>query len=74
MVFIKCASIDDIFDRLSYLLTYTIGGFEAAAPDKAADVIFTDSKDKWKSLNPIFKLEYGIDTAKLKTLKTVFSL
>lgn len=71
---IKRASRDEIFSRISYLTTYKIGGFETVDPEKAADVIFTASKGKWKSLNPISKLECGIDTAKLKTLKTVLSL
>lgn len=73
-VSIKRASRDDIFSRLSYLSTNKIGGFEAIEPETTADVIFTASKSKWKSLNPISKLECGIDTAKIKTLKTVFSL
>ncbi|OKH40382.1 hypothetical protein NIES2119_01800 [[Phormidium ambiguum] IAM M-71] len=71
---IKRASRDEIFSSLSYLSKYKIGGFEAIDPDRAADVIFTASKSKWKSLNPITKLECGIDAAKIKTLKTVFSL
>ena len=71
---IKRASRDEIFSRLSYLYKYKIGGFEAIDPDRAADIIFTASKSKWKSLSPIAKLECGIDTAKIKTLKTVFSL
>lgn len=74
VISIKRASRDEIFSRLSYLSKYKIGGFEAIDPDQAADVIFTASKSKWKSLNPISKLECGIDTAKIKTLKTVFSL
>lgn len=73
-VSIKRASRDDIFSRLSYLATNKIGGFEAIEPETTADVIFTASKSKWKTLNPISKLECGIDTAKIKTLKTVFSL
>ncbi|HAZ45912.1 MAG TPA: hypothetical protein DCZ55_15995, partial [Cyanobacteria bacterium UBA11371] len=60
--------------RISYLSTYKIGGFEAVDAEKAADIIFTASKGKWKSLNPIAKLECGIDTAKIKTLKKVFTL
>lgn len=71
---IKRASREEIFSRLSYLYKYKIGGFEAIDPDRAADVIFTASKSKWKSLNPITKLECGIDAAKIKILKTVFSL
>ena len=73
-VSIKRASRDDIFSRLSYLSTNKIGGFEAIEPETTADVIFTASKSKWKTLSPISKLECGIDTAKIKTLKTVFSL
>jgi hypothetical protein len=71
---IKCASRAEIFSRLSYLSTHKIGGFETVDPEITADVLFTASKGKWKSLNPISKLECGIDTAKLKTLKTVLSL
>lgn len=74
IISIKRASRDEIFSRLSYLSKYKIGGFEAIDPDRAADVIFTASKSKWKSLSPIAKLECGIDTAKIKTLKTLFSL
>uniref|UniRef100_A0ACD5H1H6 Uncharacterized protein n=1 Tax=Desertifilum tharense IPPAS B-1220 TaxID=1781255 RepID=A0ACD5H1H6_9CYAN len=71
---VKKASRDDIFERLEYLSTYKIGGFEMIDADKTADAIFTASKSKWKSLNPITKLECGIDAAKLKTLKTVLTL
>ncbi len=74
VVSIKRASRDDVFSRLNYLATNKIGGFEAIEIETASDVIFTASKSKWKSLNPITKLECGIDTAKVKTLKTVFSL
>ena len=74
VVSIKAASREDIFIRLNYLSTYKIGGFEAVDPENAADVIFTAIKGKWKSLNPISKLECGIDTAKIKSLKTVFTL
>ncbi|MDI9635829.1 Rho termination factor [Oscillatoria amoena NRMC-F 0135] len=73
-VSVKKASRDDIFERLEYLSTYKIGGFETIDADKTADAIFTASKSKWKSLNPITKLECGIDAAKLKTLKTVLTL
>jgi hypothetical protein len=74
VVSIKRASRDEIFERLNYLSAHKIGGFESVEPEKAADAIFTASKGKWKSLNPISKLEGGIDTAKIKTLKTVFTL
>lgn len=73
-VSIKRASRDDIFSRLNYLATNKIGGFEAIEPEITADIIFSASKSKWKTLQPISKLECGIDTAKIKTLKTVFSL
>jgi F0F1-type ATP synthase delta subunit len=71
---VKNASRDEIFDRLNYLSTYKIGGFEAIDIEAATDLIFTASKGKWKSLNPIAKLECGIDTSKIKTLKTLFCL
>lgn len=71
---IKSASRDEIFHRLSHLSAYKIGGFEKIDSDKVADTIFTASKGKWKSLTPITKLDCDIDTAKVKTLKTVFKL
>ena len=74
IISIKRASRDEIFSRISYLSNYKIGGFEAVDPDKAADVIFTGTKGKWKSLNPISKLDCGIDAVKIKTLKKVFTL
>lgn len=74
VISVKKATRDEIFVRLSYLSTYKVGGFEAVDPDTAADAIFSAVESKWKSLNPITKLECGIDTPKIKTLKTVFSL
>lgn len=74
MVSIKGATRDEIFDRLNYLSTYKIDGFQGIDPDKTADIIFITSKTKWKSLNPITKLECGITTAQIKTLKTMFKL
>ncbi|MEH1849125.1 MAG: Rho termination factor [Nostoc sp.] len=74
IVSIKSASIDEVFTRLSYLSKSQIDGFEAIDIEKSSDVIFSASKGKWKSLNPISKLECGIDTTKIKTLKKVFSL
>lgn len=71
---IKRASRDEIFERLNYLFNYNIGGFEKVNADMAADVIFTASKGKWKSLNPIAKLDCGIESGQIKTLKKVFSL
>ncbi|MEH2452160.1 Rho termination factor [Nostoc sp.] len=74
IVSIKSASRDDVFTRLSYLSKSQIDGFEAIDIEKSSDVIFSASKGKWKSLNPISKLECGIDTTKIKALKKVFSL
>ncbi|MEG4493156.1 hypothetical protein [Microcoleus sp. D3_18_C4] len=73
-VSVKRASRDEIFDRLNYLSTNKIGGFENIDAEKTADAIFTANKGKWKSLSPISKLECGIDTAKMKIIKTLFSL
>jgi hypothetical protein len=73
-VSVKRASRDEIFDRLNYLLTNKIGGFETIDPEKTADAIFTANKGKWKTLSPISKLECGIDTAQMKIIKTLFSL
>ncbi|MEG3930331.1 MULTISPECIES: hypothetical protein [unclassified Microcoleus] len=73
-VSVKRASRDEIFDRLNYLYTNKIGGFETIDPEKTADAIFTANKGKWKSLTPIAKLEPGLDTAKMKIIKTLFSL
>ncbi|MEG4529130.1 hypothetical protein [Microcoleus sp. D2_18a_D3] len=73
-VSVKRASRDEIFDRLNYLSTNKIGGFENIDAEKTADAIFTANKGKWKSLTPISKLECGIDTAKIKIIKTLFSL
>ncbi|MEG3925545.1 MULTISPECIES: hypothetical protein [unclassified Microcoleus] len=73
-VSVKRASRDEIFDRLNYLSTNKIGGFENIDAEKTADAIFTANKGKWKSLTPIAKLECGLDTAKMKIIKTLFSL
>ena len=73
-VSVKRASKDELFDRLNYLSTNKIGGFENIDAEKTADAIFTANKGKWKTLSPISKLECGIDTAKMKIIKTVFSL
>lgn len=74
IISIKLASRDEIFERLNYLSTYKIDGFNNIDPDKTADTIFTASKTKWKSLNPIIKLECGINQAKIKTLKILFKV
>lgn len=71
---IKSASRDEIFARLSYLSKFQIDSFEAIDIENSSDVIFSASKGRWRSLNPISKLECGIDTTKIKTLKKVFSI
>ncbi|MGL5062176.1 MAG: hypothetical protein ACRC62_19550 [Microcoleus sp.] len=73
-VSVKRASRDEIFDRLNYLSTNKIGGFDNIDAEKTADVIFNANKGKWKSLTPISKLECGLDTAKMKVFKTLFKL
>lgn len=74
IVSIKKASRDEIFERLKYLSEYKIGGFNKVDPDKAADAISSASRGKWKSFTPIVNLDCGIDKAKVKALKGVFSL
>ncbi|MEH2316042.1 Rho termination factor [Nostoc sp.] len=74
IVSIKSASRDEVFTRLSYLSKSQIDGFEAIDIEKSSDVIFSASKGKWKSLNPISQLECGIVPTKIKALKKVFSL
>jgi hypothetical protein len=74
IISIKQASRDEIFDRLQYLVDYKINNFEKVTPGRAADMIFTAMKSKWRSLNPIAKLDCGISLAQVKTLKTLFKL
>ena len=71
---IKQASREEVFERLEYLATHKIGGFGTINPEKVSDLIVSASKNKWKSLTPITKMDCGIDTAKVKTLKTLFTL
>jgi len=74
IISIKDASRDEIFDRLSYLASYGTGDFNTIDSEQVADILFSAIKTKWKSLTPITKLDCGIDTAKLKALKSVFKL
>lgn len=74
IVNIKTASRDEIFQRLNYLSDCRIAGFETINADETADLIFCATKSKWKSLNPISKLDCGIRQSQIKTLKTVFKL
>ena len=71
---IKTASRDEILTRLNYLSINKIDGFEKIDPETTTEMIFAASKNKWKSLNPISKLEEKIDSKSLKTLKKVFSI
>jgi hypothetical protein len=73
-VSLKQASKDEIFDRLTYLSRYGTGSFDKLDIEQLTVLLFTTEKSKWKSLNPITKLDCGVDTAKFKVLKTVFSL
>ena len=74
VVSLKKASHSEIFDRLYYLETYKIGGFEGLNSNEIADTIFTSQKTKWKSLNALTKLGCGIDAKHVKSMKTLFSL
>lgn len=74
IISVKRASREEILVRLCYFANNKIDGFETVDFEKASDAIFTASKSKWKSLNPITKLECGIDATKIKILKKVFSL
>lgn len=71
---IKQADKAEIFARLDYLNTYKIGGFDTVDPETVSDLITSANRSKWKSLTPITKMDCGIDTAKIKTLKTLFTL
>jgi hypothetical protein len=71
---IKQASLEEIFDRLSYLSAQRINNFHLIDADKISDKIFNAYKSKWKSLNPIEKLECGIDKNQIKTLKELFTI
>lgn len=73
-VSIKTASQDEIFERLNYLSTHNIGEFDTLDIEQLTELLFTTNKAKWKSFTPITKLDCGIDTAKTKVLKTVFTL
>lgn len=73
-VSLKAASEAQILERLEYLSHYGMGGLDPLDVAELTQMLFTTDKSKWKSLNPITKLDCGIDTAKLKMLKTVFSL
>lgn len=71
---VKHASRAAIFERLAYLTSHKLSGFGSVDPEAASDLIASTDRSKWKSLNPITKLDCGIDTAKLKALKTLFTL
>lgn len=71
---IKQASREEILERLHYLANYSSGRFDHLNLEDLAEVLLTTNKSKWKSLTPITKLNCGIDTAKLKTFKTLFTV
>jgi hypothetical protein len=71
---IKEASRESISERLNYLTTHKIGGFGTVDPEKVSDAVANANRSKWKSLNPIIKLDCGIGAAQVKTLKTMFTL
>jgi hypothetical protein len=74
LVSLKKASKEEIAERLTYLSTYSIGGFDKLNTDELTELLFTTNKSKWKSLTPITKMDCGVDAAKAKVLKTVFTL
>lgn len=73
-VSLKKASKEEISVRLAYLSAYGIGGFDQLDITELTEILYRSDKAKWKSLTPISKLDCGINTAKVKVLKTVFSL
>ncbi|MBW4466225.1 MAG: hypothetical protein KME07_12425 [Pegethrix bostrychoides GSE-TBD4-15B] len=73
-VSLKKASEAQIFERLNYLSTYSIGDLDHLDLSELAQLFFITDKSKWKSLNPLTKMDCGIDAAKLKVLKMVFTL
>lgn len=74
MISLKKASREEVYERINYLALYKINGFDKLEVEQVSDTIFTALKTKWKSLNPLTKLDCSIDTKKLKTLKELFSL
>jgi hypothetical protein len=74
MISLKKASREEIYERINYLALYKINGFDKLDVEQVSDTIFTALKTKWKSLNPLTKLDCSIDTKKLKILKELFSL
>ncbi|MBW4490403.1 MAG: hypothetical protein KME12_21705 [Trichocoleus desertorum ATA4-8-CV12] len=71
---IKQASEQEIFERLNYLTTHKIGGFDTVDPEKVSKLVANANRSKWKSLNPITKMDCEIDAAKVKTLKALFTI
>ncbi len=74
LISLKQASREEIFDRLNYLSSQNVNGFDKLDIEQLADWFSAADKSKWKSLNPLTKLDFGVDAAKLKALKKVFSL
>jgi hypothetical protein len=71
---LKKATRDEIYQQLKLLMESGANGFDDLDLDHIADELFTEPKGKWKSLNPITRLNCGIKTAHLKALKQIFIL
>ena len=66
------ATREEVYERLSYLKEYQIGGFEKVNIEQATTSILSADKTNWRNLKPITKLRCGIGEAKVNTLKQVF--
>lgn len=71
-VSLHTARREEVYERLSYLQEYQIGGFEKVNIEQATVSILSADKTNWQNLKPIAKLRCGIGDAKLKTLLRVF--
>lgn len=69
---IKEASTDEIIFRLEYLSENRIDNFQDIDVQSVVNAISIVDKGKWKTLNPIVKLDCGIEKTHIKALKTVF--
>lgn len=71
-VSLKTATEEEVYERLSYLKKYQIGGFEKVNIERATTSILSADKTNWRNLSPIAKLRCGIGDAKINTLQQVF--
>jgi hypothetical protein len=74
IISIKEATRQEILTRLQYLSDHKINRFNTIDVEKMSDEIFSANKIKWKSLNPLSKLNSEIAKAQINALKTVFKL